>query len=117
ELQVDFWKGTIKSSIKATFRTLTIQRTPENALSVFYILKEHKKQKIIRLGKKKEKETDVKNLSMDGISRLVCLAKSQMPIKLYVDGVEWLGVKFFQVSAQWQSQVKNLPLLISTSPG
>ncbi|CAG7696152.1 unnamed protein product, partial [Allacma fusca] len=59
----------------------TIQRTPENALSVFYILKEHKKQKIIRLGKKKEKETDVKNLSMDGISRLVCLAKSQKPIK------------------------------------
>ena len=45
ELQVDYWKGTVKSSIKAFFRTLTIQRTQDNALSVTYILKEQKKQK------------------------------------------------------------------------
>jgi len=45
ELQVDYWKGTVKSSIKAFFRTLTIQRTQENSLSVTYILKEQKKQK------------------------------------------------------------------------
>ena len=53
ELQVDFWKGTVKSSIKAFFRTLTIQRTPDNALSVTYILKEHKKQKSKETGKEK----------------------------------------------------------------
>ncbi|XP_021956417.1 phosphofurin acidic cluster sorting protein 1 isoform X2 [Folsomia candida] len=113
ELQVDFWKGTAKSSVKAYFRSLSIQRTQDNALSISYVLKEQKKQKIMRLGKKKERESDVKNLTMDGISRLVCLSKSQTPMKLFVDGAEWPGVKFFQVSAQWQSQVKNLPLLVS----
>jgi len=45
ELQVDFWKGTIKSSVKASFRSLTIQRTPDNALALSYTLKEQKKQK------------------------------------------------------------------------
>ncbi|CAL8106945.1 unnamed protein product [Orchesella dallaii] len=113
ELQVDFWKGTIKSSVKASFRSLTIQRTPDNALALSYTLKEQKKQKIMRLGKKKERDSDVKNQCTDGISRLVCLAKSQTPIKLFVDGAEWPGVKFFQVSAQWQSQVKTLPLLLA----
>ncbi|ODN06094.1 Phosphofurin acidic cluster sorting protein 2 [Orchesella cincta] len=113
ELQVDFWKGTIKSSVKASFRSLTIQRTSDNALALSYTLKEQKKQKIMRLGKKKERDSDVKNQCTDGISRLVCLAKSQTPIKLFVDGAEWPGVKFFQVSAQWQSQVKTLPLLLA----
>jgi hypothetical protein len=102
ELQVDFWKGTVKSSVKAFFRSLSIQRTQDNALSITYVLKEQKKQKsdfiflkqkksvvyltftftlVMRLGKKKERESDVKNLTMDGISRLVCLSKSQTPIK------------------------------------
>jgi hypothetical protein len=45
ELQVDFWKGTAKSSVKAYFRSLTIQRTQDNALAVSYVLKEQKKQK------------------------------------------------------------------------
>jgi len=112
---VDYWKGTLKSSIKAFFRTLTIQRTQENLLAVSYVLKEQKKQKIMRLGKKKE--TDLKNQSLEGVSRLVCLAKSHNAIKLYVDGGEWLDVKFFQVSSQWQSQVKAFPLLMSQGKG
>jgi PACS-1 cytosolic sorting protein len=29
-----------------------------------------------------------------------------------IDGVEWPGVKFFQVSAQWQTHVKYLPVLV-----
>lgn len=45
ELQLDFWKGTIKSSVKASFRSLNIQRTQDNALSLSYTLKEQKKQK------------------------------------------------------------------------
>jgi hypothetical protein len=45
ELQIDYWKGTLKSSIKAFFRTLTITRTVDNGLSLTYLLKEQKKQK------------------------------------------------------------------------
>jgi len=29
-----------------------------------------------------------------------------------VDGVEWSSVKFFQLSSQWQSHVKNFPVLV-----
>lgn len=45
ELQVDYWKGSTKSSIKSFFRTLSIQRSQDNGLSVTYALKEQKKQK------------------------------------------------------------------------
>ena len=29
-----------------------------------------------------------------------------------IDGVEWTGVKFFQLSAQWQTHVKHFPVLV-----
>jgi len=29
-----------------------------------------------------------------------------------VDGVEWSSVKFFQLSSQWQSHVKQFPVLV-----
>jgi len=29
-----------------------------------------------------------------------------------VDGVEWSSVKFFQLSAHWQSHVKQFPVLV-----
>lgn len=29
-----------------------------------------------------------------------------------IDGVEWQGVKFFQLSAQWQTHIRHLPVLI-----
>ena len=32
-----------------------------------------------------------------------------------VDGVEWHSVKFFQLSSQWQTHLKNFPVAIFTS--
>lgn len=29
---------------------------------------------------------------------------------VYIDGTEWTGVKFFQLSSQWQTHVKNFPV-------
>jgi len=29
-----------------------------------------------------------------------------------IDGIEWTGVKFFQLSAQWQTHVKHFPVLV-----
>lgn len=38
-------------------------------------------------------------------------------ITVYIDGTEWTGVKFFQVSSQWQTHVKNFPIaLIGCTP-
>merc|ERR1712179_867639 len=57
---------------------------------------------VLKIGKKKEKsgDTDSKFQSIEGISRLICLTKSNHPLKVAIDGYEWAGVKFFQLSSQ-----------------
>ena len=70
----------------------------------------------MRLGKKKEKEGSsgepphLKSQSVDGITRLICLSKAQTPLKVHIDGLEWQGVKFFQLSSQWQTHIKCFPI-------
>lgn len=29
-----------------------------------------------------------------------------------IDGTEWYGVKFFQLSAQWQTHIKTFPIAL-----
>ena len=51
--------------------------------------------------------------TIDGINRLVCTVKSSTSgykVIVYIDGVEYRGVRFFQVSPGWRSHVKNVPL-------
>lgn len=90
ELQLDYWqviKNTDsnknrpdgKNSLKGSFRSIFVCRTPGStnlSLTVNFASKE-KKQKIMRLGKKKEKdkENEAKNQTIEGISRLICSAK------------------------------------------
>ncbi|KAK6638739.1 hypothetical protein RUM43_007007 [Polyplax serrata] len=139
ELQIDYWtagrsseakevgkgKDSNKSTLKTNFKAVQIQRIPspgEQPGSYFlmnYITKE-KKQKIMRLGKKKEKEreTENKNQQIEGVTRLICSPKTHtLPLKVSIDGVEWTGVKFFQLSAQWQTHIKTFPVaLFSQNP-
>ncbi|XP_031785463.1 phosphofurin acidic cluster sorting protein 2 isoform X2 [Nasonia vitripennis] len=123
ELQLDYWgkpalgeKG--KSSLRQAFRVLHVQRLPAfgeppgQSLYMNYLTKE-KKQKIMRLGKKKEKEkeNEPKSQQVDGVTRLICSAKTHnIPLRVSIDGTEWYGVKFFQLSAQWQTHIKNFPI-------
>ncbi|KAG5309341.1 PACS2 protein, partial [Acromyrmex insinuator] len=110
ELQLDYW----------TFRALHVQRLPSlgevpgHHLSMNFTTKE-KKQKIMRLGKKKEKEkeNEPKSQSVDGVTRLICSAKTHnIPLRVSIDGTEWYGVKFFQLSAQWQTHIKTFPIAL-----
>ncbi|XP_053613702.1 phosphofurin acidic cluster sorting protein 1 isoform X2 [Plodia interpunctella] len=127
ELQLDYWlvpgraaEGADgKVTVKAMFRALHVTR--HNAhLSITYLTKE-KKQKIMRLGKKKEKsgEAEVgRAQTVEGVSRLICSARGShnVPMKVYIDGTEWNGVKFFQVSMQWQTHVKTFPVATTGVP-
>ncbi|KAL0128861.1 hypothetical protein PUN28_003912 [Cardiocondyla obscurior] len=130
ELQLDYWskqtqgeKG--KSTLRQAFRALHVQRlsslgeVPGQHLSMNFTTKE-KKQKIMRLGKKKEKEkeNEPKSQSVDGVTRLICSAKTHnIPLRVSIDGTEWYGVKFFQLSAQWQTHIKTFPIaLLEYSP-
>ncbi|XP_017793780.1 PREDICTED: phosphofurin acidic cluster sorting protein 2, partial [Habropoda laboriosa] len=125
ELQLDYWskhtqgeKG--KNTLRQAFRALHVQRLPplgENPghyLSMNYTTKE-KKQKIMRLGKKKEKEkeNEPKSQTVEGVTRLICSAKTHnIPLRVSIDGNEWYGVKFFQLSAQWQTHIKTFPIAL-----
>lgn len=138
ELQIDYWpvtrigdtkdkllmKGSDqgKNSIKSTFRNLQVWRIPHslqlgeipNGLTVCFATKE-KKQKIMRLGKKKEKDKEQeKEQCVEGVARLICSPKQShpVPLRVYIDGTEWTGVKFFQLSSQWQTHVKNFPVAL-----
>lgn len=135
DLQIDYWtlqprlndvsnkkSDNCKFTLKNCFRNLQISRLPMlgepgvSSLTLFYVTKE-KKQKIMRLGKKKEKESESKCQMVEGICRLVCSYKAtQSPIKVSIDGVELSGVKFFQLTTQWQTQIKFFPLVIFSMP-
>nr|XP_022331230.1 phosphofurin acidic cluster sorting protein 2-like isoform X1 [Crassostrea virginica] len=133
ELQVDYWtttprsessekadkvskKDSNKCTLKTTFRSLQVQRlaqspTDLNSFSMVVVTKE-KKHIIMRLGKK-AKESESKSQVVDGINRLICTTKTQSySLKVLVDGVEWTGVKFFQLSTQWQTHIKHFPITI-----
>lgn len=124
EMQLDYWgklslgeKG--KNTLRQAFRALHVQRlpalgeSPGNNLSMSYTIKE-KKQKIMRLGKKKEKEkeNEPKSQNVDGVTRLICSAKTHVPLKVSIDGTDWYGVKFFKLSAQWQTHIKTFPIAL-----
>ncbi|XP_060805134.1 phosphofurin acidic cluster sorting protein 1 isoform X2 [Amyelois transitella] len=127
DLQLDYWLvpgrttdgADSKVTVKAMFRALHVTRQNTH-LSISYLTKE-KKQKIMRLGKKKEKpgEAEVgRAQTVEGVSRLICSAKGShnVPLKVYIDGTEWTGVKFFQVSTQWQTHVKTFPVATTGVP-
>ncbi|BFZ12018.1 hypothetical protein BsWGS_15057 [Bradybaena similaris] len=138
DLQVDYWvvappksesgekdkekdkdkkdkKESNKCSLKTAFRALYANRLPhlggiQSATFSLMVATKEKKQKIMRIGKK-GKDPESKSQAIEGVSRMVCTSKSQnVKLRVLVDGVEWNGVKFFQLSSQWQTHVKNFPV-------
>nr|XP_026491010.1 phosphofurin acidic cluster sorting protein 1 isoform X3 [Vanessa tameamea] len=128
ELQLDYWpvaegasgaEGGGKVTLKGSFRALLVTRHNHH-LCITYLTKE-KKQKIMRLGKKKEKSGETepgRAQTVEGVARLICSAKGShnSPLKVYIDGTEWNGVKFFQLSTQWQTHVKTFPVATCGAP-
>ncbi|XP_077996087.1 phosphofurin acidic cluster sorting protein 1-like [Glandiceps talaboti] len=113
-----FKDNSMKCSLKTTFRSLNICRLPNpgdcaltSTLSLVVVTKE-KNKKIMRIGKR-PKETESKSQVVDGINRLICMCKSHTnPVTVNIDGLEWPSVKFFQISAQWSTHIKQFPVLM-----
>lgn len=140
ELQIDYWqmpkvnesliktekekdktKQDGKTSVKGVFRGL--QASPSSACGLYvsmHMANKEKKQKIMRLGKKKEKEKDTepRSQNVEGVSRLICSARAShtTPMRVYIDGVEFHGVKFFQLSSTWQTHVKTITVSLVGVP-
>ncbi|XP_035669258.1 phosphofurin acidic cluster sorting protein 2-like isoform X9 [Branchiostoma floridae] len=135
DLQIDYWlssppreggkekekdkKEMTKGTVKTSVRWLQVNRLPvsgdvsgsSGTLTMVLVTKE-KKQKIMRIGKKaKDKEAESKSQTIEAVNRLICTSKSQSsPLKVTIDGSDWSGVKFFQLSAQWQTHIKHFPV-------
>lgn len=90
--------------------------------------------------KKEKDRDQEKEQFVDGVARLICSPnpKQSHPVPLrgnflnhffltkkelrlihaqctffstvYIDGTEWTGVKFFQLSSHWQTHVRNFPV-------
>ncbi|XP_072562628.1 phosphofurin acidic cluster sorting protein 1a isoform X2 [Paramormyrops kingsleyae] len=136
-LQVDYWVAPgvekrregerrdtgSKNTLKSAFRSVQVSRLPgggagegqpqTNTMAMTVVTKEkNKKVPTIFLGKKpREKDVESKSQVIEGITRLICSAKQQQTIlKVSIDGVEWNDIKFFQLTAQWSTHVKYLPI-------
>ncbi|KAE9553926.1 hypothetical protein FO519_002852 [Halicephalobus sp. NKZ332] len=88
-----------KFSMKASVRTLSIAREPLSTLLSMLFVKERKKDKVLqKLGRK------TKPRSSDSFNSQIA-----------IDGVTWNRVRFFQITAQWQTHVKFLPISVPSS--
>ncbi|XP_001625918.2 phosphofurin acidic cluster sorting protein 2 [Nematostella vectensis] len=130
DLQVDYWlvpstkKEVTKSSLKTTFKSLTVTRLPSaeepSALSLQAITKERKQrgfEAMMRSMKKtKEKDSDTRNQPVvASVSKLICTTKGQSnTLNVMIDGFPWSGVKFFSLSSQWPTHVKQFPVGLFT---
>ncbi|XP_031557870.1 phosphofurin acidic cluster sorting protein 2-like [Actinia tenebrosa] len=126
DLQVDYWlvagnkKEATKCSLKTTFKSLVVTRLPTSeepsALSLMAVTKERKQrgfESMMRSIKKtKEKDPDSKNQPIvANLSKLICTTKGQSStLNVIIDGVQWSEVKFFSLSSQWPTHVKQFPI-------
>ncbi|KAI3421973.1 hypothetical protein GPALN_012510 [Globodera pallida] len=113
-----------KFSMKASVRTLSIAREPMSNLLSMLFVKERKKDKVLhKLGRRnKQKSTESSGVAfssqsrvVSGVTRIVCTTsgiggKKEAAMEVFIDGVAWRGVRFFQISAQWQTHVKLFPV-------
>ncbi|CAK5023920.1 unnamed protein product [Meloidogyne enterolobii] len=114
-----------KFSMKASVRTLSIAREPLNHLLSILFVKERKKDKVLQKLGRRSKQKSFENNSagfcaqsrvVSGVTRIVCtsggggIGKKDAGMNVTIDGVLWKGVRFFQISAQWQTHVKLFPV-------
>ncbi|KAL3068095.1 hypothetical protein niasHT_038085 [Heterodera trifolii] len=113
-----------KFSMKASVRTLSIVREPMSNLLSMLFVKERKKDKVLhKLGRRnKQKPSEASGVAfssqsrvVSGVTRIVCTTsgiggKKEAAMEVSIDGVLWRGVRFFQISAQWQTHVKLFPV-------
>ncbi|XP_066438566.1 phosphofurin acidic cluster sorting protein 1 isoform X1 [Eleutherodactylus coqui] len=134
-LQVDYWltcdrrkerEGGGKNTLRSIFRSVVVSRlpgpdTPTGSMSLSVVTTESRNKKVptIFLSKKpKEKETDAKSQTIEGITRLICSARQQQTmLRVTVDGRLFSDVKFFQVASQWPTHVKYFPVGVFSSAG
>uniref|UniRef100_A0A7M5X2B9 Phosphofurin acidic cluster sorting protein 1/2 C-terminal domain-containing protein n=2 Tax=Clytia hemisphaerica TaxID=252671 RepID=A0A7M5X2B9_9CNID len=129
DLMVDYWpltntsqlqlqskekqKEVNKMTIKSTFRSLSVSRLPlpdcedTNGL-VFNAHLKNRNKGVKRLMTKRDKESEAISVP---VNKLVCTARnSGHTFNVWIDGKEWNNVKFFSLSHQWPTHIKQFPI-------
>jgi len=130
DLQLDYWpagssfqankkddkKEQNKFSIKTGFKSLVVNRfrsSEKDDPCILYLSAQTKaKSKVVmRLKRPKDKDTESKSIINASVNKVVCTSKSHsQTFNVNVDGSEWCGIKFFALSSQWPTHVKNFPI-------
>ncbi|XP_065660846.1 phosphofurin acidic cluster sorting protein 1 isoform X6 [Hydra vulgaris] len=102
-----------KLSIKSAFRTLSVLRlSPGECDGLLFSANLKTRSKgVKRLMKPKDKDVEAKSTVSALVSKIVCTARSSgHTFNVLIDGHEWTDVKFFSLSSQWPTHIKNFPL-------
>ncbi|KAL3985003.1 PACS-1 cytosolic sorting family protein [Acanthocheilonema viteae] len=105
----------LKCSIRSAFRSFAVFRKPFNALLSFQFVKERRRDKMLhKFGMKKVQRNESEGQSavqcISNVARLICSGKH--PLTISIDGCVWSEIRFFQISAQWQTHVKYFPVCL-----
>uniref|UniRef100_A0A915PWL6 Phosphofurin acidic cluster sorting protein 1 n=1 Tax=Setaria digitata TaxID=48799 RepID=A0A915PWL6_9BILA len=105
----------LKCSIRSAFRSFAVFRRPFSALLSFQFVKERRRDKMFhKLGMKKVQRNESESQSpvqcINNVARLICSGKH--PLTISIDGCIWSEIRFFQISAQWQTHVKYFPVCL-----
>ncbi|CAF1044887.1 unnamed protein product, partial [Brachionus calyciflorus] len=128
-----------KSTLKASFKNITIHNQfhdRNHSLTLSYCIKDkrpknnrfnkksknietkneiiegskEKKQKTMRLSKKGKEES--KKEIVKCLDKIICTPRNQLrPINVYIDDVEYLNIKFVEVSSQWQGKAIYISII------
>uniref|UniRef100_A0A0R3RY56 Phosphofurin acidic cluster sorting protein 2 n=1 Tax=Elaeophora elaphi TaxID=1147741 RepID=A0A0R3RY56_9BILA len=105
----------LKCSIRSAFRSFAVFRKPFSALLSFQFVKERRRDKMLqKIGMKKVQRNESESQSsvqcISNVARLICSGKH--PLTVSIDGCVWSEIRFFQISAQWQTHVKYFPVCL-----
>ncbi|VDK84394.1 unnamed protein product [Litomosoides sigmodontis] len=103
----------LKCSIRSAFRLFAVFRKPFSALLSFQFVKERRRDKMLhKFGMKKVQRNELEAQNsvqcISNVARLICSGKH--PLTVSIDGCVWSEIRFFQISAQWQTHVKYFPV-------
>uniref|UniRef100_A0AAF5PUD9 Phosphofurin acidic cluster sorting protein 1 n=1 Tax=Wuchereria bancrofti TaxID=6293 RepID=A0AAF5PUD9_WUCBA len=105
----------LKYSIRSAFRSFAVFRKPFSALLSFQFVKGRRRDKMLhKFGMKKVQRNESEGQSsvqcINNVARLICSGKH--PLTVSIDGCIWSEIRFFQISAQWQTHVKYFPICL-----
>jgi len=112
-----------KLSIKSTFKSLCVSRIPSEDNEdmsglLFHASMKSRNKGVKRLMTKRDKDSESKSSMSVVVTKIVCTTRSSsQTFNVFIDGNEWTNVKFFSLSSQWPTHIKQFPIAMFLNYG